>query len=101
MTAPLLTDGAGKAVVDVAGGVKANASVTMNLVVPEEETLAVSSGGFDRVEPLGEVRPVLQGLECRLAERVVIGHMRTRMGLGDAEVGQQERDRFGGSSDFR
>src|SRR5680860_1324919 len=92
----LLTHGAGVSVVDVSGCVKAKTAMTMNVVVPGEETLAVSSGGFDRVEPLGEVGPVLQGLERRLRERVVIGHMRTRVGLGDAEVGQQERDRFRG-----
>ncbi len=69
---------------------------TMNVVVPGEETLTVGPCGFDRPELFGEVGPVLQGFERRLAERVVVGHVRTRVGLGDAEVGEQERDRFGG-----
>jgi hypothetical protein len=46
MTA-LLTAGAGKPVLDVAGGVNAKATVTMLVVVPEEETLAVSLSSFD------------------------------------------------------
>jgi hypothetical protein len=32
------------------------------VVVPGEEFLAVRPGGFDRGEPGGEPRPVLQGL---------------------------------------
>jgi len=63
----LLAHGACVSVVNVAGCVKAQAAMTVNIVVPNEETLAVRSGGFDRVELTGEVGPVLQGLELRLA----------------------------------
>jgi hypothetical protein len=56
-------------VVNVAGRVKAQAAMAMNVVIPNEEALAVGSGGFDRVEPAGKVGPVLQGLELRFGEQ--------------------------------
>src|SRR6202171_156427 len=68
----------------------------MLLVVPREELLAVHARRLDRGEPAGEVGPVLQRLELRLAERVVVGDVRSRMRLGDAEIGEQECHRFGG-----
>jgi hypothetical protein len=55
-------DGRGATVVDVGGGVQAEAAVMMLVVVPGEEFLAVRAGGLDRGEPGGERRPVLQGL---------------------------------------
>ena len=55
-------DGCGPVVVDVGGGVQAEAAVMVLVVVPREEFLAVRPGGFDRGEPGGEVRPVLQRL---------------------------------------
>ena len=61
-----------------------------------KNALAVRAGGLDRGEPAGEVGPVLQGLELGLGERVVVGDVRAGVGLGDAEVGEQERDRLGG-----
>ena len=66
----LLPDRGSTSVVDVSGGVKSEAAMMMDVVVPGEEPLAVSSGGFDRPELFGEVGSVLQGLECRLAEWV-------------------------------
>src|SRR5437879_6528179 len=65
-------------------------------VVPGEEDVAVGSGILDRAEALRERRAVLQRLELRLRERVVIRDVRPGMGLGDAEVGQQEADGPGG-----
>ena len=55
-------DGCGAAVVDVGGGVQAEAAVPVLVVVPGEEVLAVRPGGFDRTEPGRERRPVLQRL---------------------------------------
>jgi hypothetical protein len=46
---------------------KRQPGVPMLIVVPAEEGLAVPTGGLDRVEPVGEVGPVLQCLELRLA----------------------------------
>lgn len=53
-----------------------------------EEDLAVLARGFDRGEGVGEVRPVLQRLELRFAERVVIADVRAGVRLGDAEIGE-------------
>jgi hypothetical protein len=64
---PLLAGDFGGAVVDVGGGMKRQPGVPMLIVVPAEEGLAVPTGGLDRVEPVGEVGPVLQCLELRLA----------------------------------
>ena len=58
---------AGMSVVDVSGRVKAQAAMTMNVVIPGEEALAVGPCGFDRPELFGEVGAVLQSLERRLA----------------------------------
>jgi len=42
-----------------------------------------------------EIGAVLQRLELRLGERVVVGDVRPRVALGDREVGQQEGHRLG------
>ena len=65
----LLAHGVGASMVDVGGGVQAQTAVTVLVVVPGEEALAMGSGGLDRVEAAGEVGPVFQGLELRLGER--------------------------------
>ena len=65
-------------------------------VVPGEEDVAVGAGVLDRAEARREVRPVLQRLELRLGERVVVGDVRPAVGLGDAQVGQQQRHGLGG-----
>jgi hypothetical protein len=65
-------DGRGVAVVDVGGGVQAEAAVAVVVVVPGEEFLAVGAGGLERGEPGGERRPVLEGLELRFGVRVVV-----------------------------
>src|SRR5271170_13084 len=88
--------GRGSAVVNVGGGVQAEAAVAVLVVVPGEEVLAVRSCCLDRVEAAGEVRPVLEGLELAFRERVVVADVRAAVGLGDSEVGQQQRDRLGG-----
>src|SRR3954447_16390456 len=82
----LVADDLGEAVVDVSGGVKAEPGMAMLVVVPAEEVHAVRSRGFDRGESGGEVGPVLQRLELRFAERVVIRDVGPGVGLGDAEV---------------
>jgi hypothetical protein len=50
-----------------------DAGVAVLVVVPAEEPHAVRSSSFDRDEPAWKVGPVLQSLELRLAERVVVG----------------------------
>jgi hypothetical protein len=46
---------------------QADAAVVMLVVVPAEETLAVSAGVFDRAEALGKLGPVLErfGAPCK------------------------------------
>jgi hypothetical protein len=88
--------GPGPAVVNVGGGVQAKPAVPVLVVVPGKEFLAVRPGGFDRGEPCGEARPVFQRLELGLGVRVVVADVRAAVGLGDAEVGEQQRHRLGG-----
>ena len=76
----------GQAMMNVGRRQQAEASVTMFGVVPGEEDAAVGPDVLDRAEPLGECRPVLQRLELRLRERVVVGDVRAGMSLGDAEA---------------
>jgi len=91
-----VADGLGQAVVDIGWGVQAEPAVAVVFVVPAEEPLAVQPSGLDRGELLREVGPVFERLELRLGVRVVVGDMWSRVGLGDAEIGEQERDRLGG-----
>ena len=37
---------------------------------------------------------VLEGLELRFGIRIVVRDVGARVGLGDPEIGQEERDRF-------
>src|SRR5947209_20517938 len=60
-------------------------------VVPGEEVAAEAAHVLERAEALRKVGPVLHGFELRLRERVVVGDVGTRVGLGDAEIGEQQR----------
>ena len=64
------------------------------VVVVVEELAAVRAGVLDAVEARGERRPVLQRLELRFGVGVVRRGMGPVVGLGDAEIGEQERDRL-------
>ena len=59
----------GKAVVDILRRKQPEPDVVMFGVVPGEEVLAMLARVLDRTEALGEVRPVLHGLELRLRVR--------------------------------
>jgi len=69
-----------------------DAEVPMFVVVPAEEPLAVCACILDAAEAPGEVGTVLQGLELRLGERVVVGDVRPAVGLGDLQIDQQRGD---------
>src|SRR5450759_1295611 len=69
--------------------------VPVLVFVPAEEGLTVHASRFDRGEAGGEVGPVLQRLELGLGVWVVIAHVRSGVGLGDPEVGEQQGDRLG------
>src|SRR6266851_9471440 len=89
-------DGLRAAVVHIGGSVQAQRRMPVVVVVPGEEDLAVGPGVLDRAELAGEGGPVLEGLELRFGERVVVGDVRAGMRLGDAQVSEQERHRLGG-----
>ncbi len=57
-------------VVEIGGPEVADPGVVVDLVVPVEEVATPRPGVFDRVEPVGVVGPVLEGLEVALDERV-------------------------------
>src|SRR4029078_362135 len=80
----LLAGDGGGAVVHVGGKVQAQPSMAMFVVVTAQEGLAVPTGGLDRVEPVGEIGPILQCLELRLAERVVGRDVGARGRMGEA-----------------
>ena len=84
-----------EAAVHVGGSEQGDTGVSVFVVVPMEEGFAVSTGVFDGSEPVGEVRSVFQGLELGLREGVVVGDVGARVGLGDPEIGEQQRDRLG------
>ena len=66
------------AVVDGARGHQPDPGVAMLVVVPVEEAAAGLARVLDRVEPIGELGPVLQGLEVRLRVGVVGRGVRPR-----------------------
>ena len=76
----------GQAVMHVNGRQQAEAGMMVLSVVPGEEALAVRSGVLNRAEPLREVRAVLQRLELRLRERVVVGDVGAAMRPRDPQV---------------
>ena len=78
----------GQADVHVVGREQPEAAVVMFCVVPGEEDVPVGPSVLDGAEPLRKRRPILQRLELRLRERVVVGHVGPRMRLGHAEIGQ-------------
>src|SRR5262245_14713507 len=69
--------------------------MAMLVVVPGKETLAEGAGILDGAEPVGEFGAILERSEMTFRERIVVGDMGTRVGLGDTEVGQEQGDRLG------
>src|SRR5437773_3548666 len=49
---------------------------------------------LERAEALGKVRAILQGLELRLGEGIVVGDARPRVGLRDTEVSIEQGQRL-------
>lgn len=68
----LLEQGLSLAVVDRRRGHVADAGMAMAVVVPREELLTMGARVFDAAKALREVGTVLEGLELRLGEGVVV-----------------------------
>jgi hypothetical protein len=68
----LVPDLVGGAVVDRGRGVEGDARVAVDVVVVLEELGTEGPCVLDGAEPVGERRAVLQGLEGRFRERVVV-----------------------------
>ena len=91
-----LQDSVGSTVVDVMRGEHRDPGMSMLGVVPGEERTAEGGRGRDVVEPPGEAGVVLQGLELRLGEGVVVTDLGTAERAGHPEVGQQLRGALAG-----
>jgi hypothetical protein len=85
-----------EAVVYVVGREETDAAVAVLAVVPGEEVDAVRSCVLRRSEAFREIGTILEGLELRLGERVVVGDVRPRMTAHDTEIGEQESHGFAG-----
>jgi hypothetical protein len=70
--------------------------VAVLVVVPLEESHGEVAGILDRAEAVRVVGPVLDGLEVRLGEGVVVGDVGTAETLGDAKIREQQREGLGG-----
>src|SRR5450830_1260464 len=79
----------GPAVMDLGRSQISDAGVVVLVVVPGEEPLAEDAPLLDRAEAAGKLRAVLQGLELRLREGVVVGHVGPAVGLFDTQVRQE------------
>ena len=75
MRPPLVEHAPGSMMMDVVRGEHRDPAMAMLGVVPGEERSAEGDRGGDVVEAPGEAGVVLQGLELRLGERVVVGHL--------------------------
>ena len=67
--------------VDLLGCHQADACGVMVFVMPGCESAAERAGRVDGSEPSGELRPVFQGLEAGLRERVVVRGVRPAQGI--------------------
>ena len=65
-------------------------------VVPGEEVLAKVPGMQLGAEAFWKLRSILQGLELALREWIVVGDVRTAMGLSHSQIGEQKGHGLGG-----
>ena len=79
-----------KTVMDSFRGEQADTGMVMFDVIPGKEILAEASAILDATEALGEIWPVLEGLELGLGEWLVIARVGRAMGLGDPQIGQEQ-----------
>ena len=77
----------GQAVVDVVRGQQADAAVAVLAVVPVEEVAAMGAGCAARSRSAREIWPVFERLELAFGVRIVVGYLRSRVALRDAQRG--------------
>ena len=82
----LLQHALGSIVMHVVRGEHRDPAMAMFGVVPREERSAEGDRGGDVVEAAREAGVVLQGLELRLGEGVVVGHLRAAGNGGEKLV---------------
>ena len=78
----------GLAVMDHGRCHQAETGMVVLLVVPTNEGLAEAASVFDGAEAVRETRAVFQSAELTFRIRIVVGDMRTAVGLEDAQVSQ-------------
>jgi Enoyl-(Acyl carrier protein) reductase len=91
----LLQDGAGLLVVHHGRREQCQARVVMFFVVPTKKSLRESATVLNAAEAVGKLGTIFHGAELTLRVGVVIGNVRTAMGLGHSQVGQEESNRLG------
>src|ERR1700730_2882189 len=64
-------------------------------VVPDKELLAKAASVLLGAEAIRKVWSILQGFEMAFREGVVVGGMRSAVGLGHTQIGQQKSQRLG------
>ena len=69
---------------------KTDADVVMILIVPVKITAQEDPRVFDAAETRRKLRLILQGLELGLGIRIVVTYVRPAVGLGDAQIGQEQ-----------
>ena len=74
---------------DIIGGEHRDPGMAVLGVVPGEERPAEGDGGGNVFEAPREARVILQGLELRFGERVVIADLGAAQRAGDPEVGEE------------
>jgi hypothetical protein len=86
-------DDFGLAVVEVGGGVQVEPA--MAVLIVEQRKNSGQCARAASIEGNRKGRPVFQDLELGLRVEVGVADVRPGVGLGDAQVGQQQRDRRG------
>ena len=75
-------------------GQEGDASMMMFAVVPADEFGHQCAGVLDGGKTLGKLGAVLEGFELRLRVGIVVGDVRTAMGLHHPQIREQQRYRF-------
>jgi len=80
--------------VDVLGRERGDPHMPMLGVVPCKEATAIRASLFDICEGTRESWAILERFVVRLDERIIVGHVRPRTTLYDAEVSEELRQRL-------